>query len=486
MLFLLGTLLVPSARAQSVSAVPAGVRAVTVMVCDQPDGCAEAFQALSDHCAGQGIPLLDFDEVAAAGPGGGDARAALDAALAAADAHPDLAHLQVAREALRDTPLTILPDELFRLWLRLGDARLKAGDTAGVDAGGAAHAFAAAASTSGDQVYNLPPLSAAGLDAYLQAAEQRPAPAVLEISADHEAATVFVDGRPAGVAPVQVEVQPGWHRLSVERPGRRTAWVGEVDASPDRHLVIRAELDRDDAPVSLEAAVIGAIHGAQAPPDVARNLAAWARLQGLARVRFVELSPPKASGRVPEERVHTRDGMWDLHSVWLDVSADRLETQGPGLLTLRQDADPERFTMGVQLGYHRLQQTLPTGADPHDHLDLELVGLVKVAPTVAIDVRLGLWHAAQPYYLYRDWLAHEVVPVSAGLRWAPGHNRLQGGGFYLGAHALAVVPLALGGEAFAGWTWKPTPRWRLGLEAEGGYTDQGPVGGGAVGVGFAG
>src|SRR4051812_17270207 len=114
------------------------------MVCDRPDGCTPAFAAMADHCATLGIPLLDFDAVASAGPGGGDARAKLDAALAAADKHPDVATLEAARKALRATKLTLPPDEPFRMWLRLGAARLAAGD-----APGATEAFAAAASGSG-------------------------------------------------------------------------------------------------------------------------------------------------------------------------------------------------------------------------------------------------------------------------------------------------------------------------------------------------
>ena len=86
-------LLVPLALAQSVSAVPPGARAVTVMVCDTPDGCTAAFNALADKYALLGLPLLDFDAVASAGPAGGDARAALDDAEGAALNSPDRAHL---------------------------------------------------------------------------------------------------------------------------------------------------------------------------------------------------------------------------------------------------------------------------------------------------------------------------------------------------------------------------------------------------------
>lgn len=469
-------LLGAAALAQSVASVPPGAKAITVMVCDQPDGCVAPFQAMADHCAALGVPLLDFDDVASAGPGGGDARADLDLALAAALQKPDLAHLEAARGAMLRTPLTLPADEPFLLWLRLGAARHDEGDLQGAD-----RAFAAAASTSGARVYDLPRLSPGALDRYLELASRRGEGARLLVSADHPGATVFIDGRTVGAAPVEVELAAGWHRVSVERAGRRTAWVGEVDAPAGRTLAVAAELVADDATAALEAAVIGVIAGAAAAPDLSHRLAGWARDQGLSTVRFVRLREPGAAGRVPEERVAAEGGLWDVDAAWLDVGSARFAPRGPGPATLRTAADPDRFTLGMQLGYVRIQSSLPVGPDPHDHVALEAVGLVKLGPTLALDVRAGLWRAAQPWYLYEDWLSHELVPVSAGLRWSPGRT-----GLYGGVQALAIVPLAAGGQLLGGWTWRPTPRWRVGLEARGGYTDQGPMGGAGLAVGFAG
>lgn len=470
------TLLSGPARAQPVTAVPAGATAVTVMVCDQPDGCSAAWQALADHCTALGLPVLDFDDVALAGPAGGDARGALDQALAAAAAHPDLDAWQAARDALRATPLTLPPAEPFSLWLALGAARFDQGDAAGAEA-----AFQAAASGSGARVYDLPELSAGALGAYLEIASRPQGRATLQVQADHPGATVFVDGRLVGPAPAEVEVSQGWHRVTVERAGRRAAWVGEVQAPAGAALAVTAELTEDDAPAALEAAVIGAIAGTAPPPEVGRGLGAWARGQGLTTVRFVQLVEPGAFGRVPEERVQSQAGLWDLRAAWLDAGSGRFRPRGDGPTALRRAADPERFSLGVQAGYSRLQQKLATGPDPHDHVDLQLVGLLRLSPSFSLDARAGLWRAAQPWYLYRDWLSHELFPVSLGPRWSD--PRL---GLYGGVQALAVVPVAVGGQLFAGWTWRPTVRWRVGLEARGGYTDVGPTGGASTFVTFAG
>ena len=473
---LLLRLLVPAAQAQAVTAVPPGARAVTVMVCDQPDGCAEPFRVLSDHCAAQGIPLLDFDAVIEAGPAGGDARAALDEALAAAAQRPDLARLEAARQALRGTPLTLPREEVFSLWIRLGAARLAEGDAAGADL-----AFAAAVSSSGARVWDLPELSPEALDRYLALAGARGPSAHLKVNADHPDATVFIDGQALGAAPQELSLAAGWHRISVERPGRRSAWVGEVQAPAGGRVELQAEIAADDGVAALESAVLGEILGTEAPVEVARRLSSWARTQGLGAVRFVAMRPAGTGAGVPEERLSSGDQAWDLRAAWLDVSARRLHGRGPGPATLRAAADPDRFSLGLQLGYRRLQQQLPSGPDPHDHVDVELVGLALLRPGLALDARVSLWRAAQPYYLYEDWLAHDLVAVSPGLRWMPGRS-----GWYLGGHGLVLIPVALGGEAFSGWTWRPTPRWRLGVEGRGGLTDQGAVFGGGLSAAFSG
>ena len=473
---LISLLLCGPARAQPVASVPAGARAVTVMVCDQPDGCVQAYQALADHCTALGVPLLDFDDVAMAGPAGGDARAALELALAEASTRPSLASLEAARAAMQGTPLTLPPAQPFQIWLTLGAARFELDDAAGADA-----AFLAAAAASGARVYDLPALSPGALDRYLELASRPAGQATLQVVADHPGALVFIDGRLVGPAPVEAPVVAGWHRISVERPGRRAAWVGEVTAPAGQALSIAASVAEDDAPAALEAAVIGVIAGTPAPPDVGQRLGDWARTQGLSTVRFVQLVEPGAFGRVPQERVQAKTGLWDLRATWLHAGSGRFAGQGPGPTALRRAADPERFSLGLQAGYSRLQQRLSTGPDPHDHLDVQLVGLLRFSPTLAVDARAGLWRAAQPWYLYRDWLSHELFPVAAGLRWTD--PRL---GLYGGVQGLAVVPVAVGGQLFAGWTWRPSVRWRLGLEAHGGYTDVGPTGGASTSVTFAG
>lgn len=469
-----------SAWAQALTAVPPGVTAVTVLVCDAGAACAEAERAMAEHCDALGLPLVDFDALVAAGPGGGEARARLDAALAAVAAHPDDGDAwQAAREALPLTPFTLDADVVFRVWLGLGAARLTGADA---DPAGADLAFAAAAASSDARMWDLGDLPPAALDRYLSLASRPASPGTLEVRADHPAAVVLVDGAPVGSAPVTLDVRAGWHRVSVERPGRRTAWVGEVTVPAGRSVQIVADVGDDDTVASVQAAVVGATHGVAPPRDVGSRLATVGREQGLATIRFVRVEPtPKGGGAAPEERVYALNRSWDVFAAWLDVPSGRFLDRGPGPATLRAAADADRFTLGVQLGYARLQGALPTGPDPHDQLSIELVGVVRLRPALALDVRAGLWRAAQPYYLYADWRAHEVVPVAAGVRWAPGRS-----GVYLGAHGLVVIPMAVGGEAFAGWAWRPSPRWRVGIEGRGGYTDQGAVFGGGLTAGFSG
>lgn len=463
-------LLCPDASAQALRAVPPGVSAITVMLCDQPDGCAASYQALADHCAGLGLPLLDFDDLVQAGPGGGDARAALDEALISLAERPEL-----VREAMRATPLTLPPEQPFFAWLHLGIVQHAAGELDAAEA-----SFTNAASTSGGRVHDLPEMPTEALDLYLDVASRDRGRGSLRIEADVRGAAVFVDGRLQGEAPLEVELSAGWHRVSVERTGRRTAWVGEVQLPAGRTLGLLAEVDADDAPATLEAAVQGAIAGRSVPPELARRLADQAHAQGLQRVRFVSLSAPKASGQVPEERIEGKTGLWDVHATWLDVGSARFSALGPGPATLRASADPERFTLGLSLGYTRLQSRLPSGPDPHDHIGVEATGLVALRPGLALDGRVGLWRSAQPYYLYDTWLSRELIPVALGARWT--HKS----GVHLGAQALAVVPIAIGGQLISGWTWRPSTRWRVGIEAKGGYTDEGAVIGGGLGAGFAG
>ena len=323
-------------------------------------------------------------------------------------------------------------------------------------------------------MWDLPALPAAALDRYLAIAEATVDPGrvtVLIGGTPTDATRVFVDGQLAGPAPLTAAVPPGWHRISVERPGRRTAWVGEVQVASGRTATITAPVSADDAPDILEATVMGAIRGVAAPPDVAARLADWGRSQGLAEVRFVALSEPRQSGPAPEERVVGRAGTWDLDAVWLDVSAERFDDSGPGPATLRAAAAPDRFSLGATVGYAYADG----GVDAHDQLDIGLLALARLNPTLSIDARVDLWRAAQPWYLYEGVLTQDVATVAAGVRWAPG-----GGAAWVGGHALLVVPVAVGGQVVAGWAWHPSPRWRVGVEGRGGVTNRGPVAGAGV------
>ncbi len=471
-------LLVAAALAQPVSRVPPGASAVTVMLCPRADGCDAAWRALVAHAAPLSLPVLDFDAVAESGPGGRDRLLAWEAAMAPVrSGEADAAAISDALVRLRELPFTVTNEDLFRLWLAEGANRFPSVE--------ADRALMAAASVSNGRVTDLGPLREDVLARYLDLAAQAKPGSTLAISTDAPG-RVFVDGVPVGEAPVEVRVPPGWHRISVERSGRLTAWVGVVDVPAGRTLDVRASVAPDDGSAALEAAVLGAGRGANAPQAAVEALRGWARDNGLDWVRFVELrgaaSSPDALGPVatlPEERIPDPDPSkpgWEVRAVYLDVAAGRLGPRGPGPAAMVVGGDPDRFRLGVSLGYLRLEELDDTDFVPaHDHVTVELAAQIRVLPTLAIDTRLGLAHSAQPYYLDEDWLDENVYPVSVGARW--GRAR---GGPYVSGGPLVVIPYALGGQVVAGWDLAPATSWRVAPEVRGGFTDKGWLVGGEV------
>ena len=475
------TLLLPLAHAAVLAAVPPDATAVTVLVCRADDGCPTQTRALAAHLAEVGAPLLDFDAVAAAGPGGQEARAAYTAAMGRLTRLQSPAAAAAALDALRAAPLTVPAETLLELQLRVGDGLLGTGDRAGAD-----RALGAAASASNGQVWNLPPIADATLSRYLDLATVALAPATLRVTAAEPDARVFVDGRPAGPAPADVAVRPGWHRVTVERPGRYGAWVAEVAAPEGRTLALEASVP-DNSGADLEAAVEGAIRGVPAPVSVSAGLADWGVSQGLHWVRFVLLTRTRGPGDpVPEEVVPDvtgeGEGSWNVAAVWLDVGAARFVGHGPGPASLREASGRGRFRFGVDVGYTRLQP-LDDRLNPHDHVGVELAALVRLNGWLAVDARVGLLRSAQLYYLREDVIEHDVYSVAAGVRLGAFTGR--SGGPYAGIGALVVVPMAVGVQAVVGWELAPSSRWRLGLEGQGGVIDDGALFGGRVTVGFS-
>lgn len=467
-------LLAAAAFAQPVSRVPPGADAVTVMLCPRADGCAREWRALAAHTTPLGLPLLDFDVVAAAGPAGRDRLLAFEATLApvrAGTAGADV--VSGALAALEDLPFTIAEADLFRLWLAEGAFRYPSVE--------ADRALAAAASVSAGRVTDLGPLRDGVVARYLDLAAKARPTATLRVRADTPG-RVFVDGRPVGEAPVTVAVPAGWHRVSVERTGRLTAWVGAVDAPDGATLDVRAVLAPDDGAAAIEAALVAARKGLPAPTATVESLRAWGQANGLTWVRFVELAPSGAVAAlvdVPEERIPDPDPQqppWDLHAVYLDVPVGRLGPRGPGPAAMVVAGDPDRFRLGVSLGYLRLEELNDTDAIPaHDHVTVELAGQLRLLPALALDVRLGLAHSAQPYYLDEDWLDDNVYPVSVGARL----GRARGGPYVAGG-ALVIVPYALGGQLLAGWDLAPSTAWRIAPELRAGFVDKGWLVGGTI------
>ena len=231
---------------------------------------------------------------------------------------------------------------------------------------------------------------------------------------------------------------------------------------------------------SSDLAVVAARRGNTAPDAVTDELADWGRANGLAWVRFVELRPAGAAdATVPEERIPDIDASkpgWEVHTVYLDVARRRLVEHGPGPAAMVVAGDPDRFRLGVSLGYLRVQELHDTDSIPaHDHVTAEIAAQLRILPILAIDARLGLAHSAQPYYLDEDWLDTNVYPVSVGARI----GRATGGPYAV-VDALVVVPYALGGQVLAGWDLAPSTSWRLAPELRVGMTDKGWLAGGGL------
>lgn len=453
------------ASAQPMEEVPLGARAVSVLLCDEPGGCPAARSAIAAASAEGGAPLLDFDTVAAAGPAGAAASARYAAALEGLeglDRAPAIGALFEAREALRALPFTTDDEEPARILLLLADRRRAAGDLVGADAD-----LRAAAASTGGRATDLPPLSPATLSRYLELAAEGGTPAVVELGADVEDARLFVDGHRVEAGPI--ELRPGWHRLSAERPGRRTAWTAELQAPAGARLSVTAELHGDDGAAALEAAVLGALRGQEPPAAVAETLADWGAANGLRWVRFVHLRPlPSAAEATPGERLEAPDGSaWALSPLWLDVERRRFVHPGPGVAILSEAPGPQRFRLGAGLGYLYLE--------PRHHVVFEVQALYRLRPPLSVELRLGAMRTGQPYYLYPGWVDTHVYPASLGLRAGSAE-----GGPWAGLALLAVVPYATGGLGRAGWDFAPTPWWRIGLEAQGGWSDHGPLLGGSL------
>ena len=450
-LLLLGQL----ALAQQVSAVPAGARTLTVLLCERPDGCPAETAALDLHGRTHGLPFLDFDAVAASGPAGGERRAAWSEAMQQLHGEPSFGELQAMREQLVDLPLTLDAGTPFRLHLLLADRYLEAGLRRQAQV-----ALEAAATGSANRAHGLPPeLRPDTVEAYLAVVDTAQDPAWLQVMAPPEA-RVLVDGLEVGTGDTALAVPSGWHRVTAEAPGHRTAFVQELVV--EGSASVRVRLPEDAAP-ALEAALVGAVRGVTPPDELATELSSWARAQGLSWVRFALLTEPGALG-LPEERV----GGYDLQAAWLDVDAGRLSVTGPGPAAMQVAEHRTRLSLGVGAGWLHL--------GPRDHVSVEVDGQVSLSPTLAVDARLGLLHTAQAYYLYQDWVAEELFSAAVGVRhsWH---------GPYVGAHATAVVPYALGAQVFGGWSFTPTPRTRFGLEARAGWTDGGALLGAGLRVG---
>lgn len=370
---------------------------LTVLVCDDPAGCAEQALALQVHAAHERYEVMGFDDVVADALMGEHALRRWEAAVAELRRSPTPEAQEEARAALEALPFTVSAEELLLV---------------------------------------RPDAASGGT-------------ASLSVTSDRDA-RVFVDGVAAGAAPLAVEVAAGWHRVTVERPGRRTAWVGTFVVSEGQEAHVAADLAMDDAEAAVRMGVIGAMHGQPPADDVTAALSAWAKSQDVEWVRFVALSEggqevPSLDGRGPG---------YAVTAAFLDVSGERFVTEGPAP---RDRAVP--LHAGVGSGYVRLGS--------RDHLLVEGVVTVPMSGRLALDLRAGAARSAEPYLLYDEGQDFLVVPASLGLRYGR-----TDGGLYGGVAALAVVPYAVGASGTVGYELRANRWLRAGLEARGLVTDR--------------
>lgn len=448
-------LAVAVALAQSVSAVPAGARAVTVYVCDRD--CDPGWRALSAWSNTLRLPAMDFEQVAISAR---DTRLdAYDAAMVPIRAGTATTEqVALAVSASEGCPYTLPSDDL----VAIAFAGAAAAPHAMVRSVWLSHAV----TLSDRRAYNLPKLPDDVLTEYLDlVAAPKPAVGRVRVVANVPVASLFVDGRPVAALPAEIELPFGTHRLTVERPGRRTAWVANVAVGGD--LELQADLVGDDSNAALERIVLAAFEDVSPPAAEIATLTQWARDEGLEWVRFVSLADRGNDEIIPDPDP-AKSG-WRLRDVYLDVARGRLVPNGPGTNAMIAAADVERFRVGAMVGYVHLA--------PRDHVTVDFAASYRFSRLVSADVRLGLAHSAQPYYLYEDWIDSSVYPVSVGARI----SKAEGGAF-VGAAALAVIPYALGGELRAGWEFAPSFGMRVTVEARAGVTDQGWLAGAGVGV----
>lgn len=358
---------------------------LTVLVCSDPHGCEDAARAALEAHDDAGLPLVGFDEVAAAGPAGEDALRRWEIARSELAADPE-----AALEALRALPFTVSREDLVAVWAAQPDGE------------------AAVASITGREPREL---------------------YILTVSADVHVATVYVDGVSVGPAPAHVALTPGWHRITVERPGRRTAWVQEVDLHGES--VLTAIVSPDDAAPALQAAISGAMHGVSPPPDVTHALTTWAESREVDTLRFVD----GASVAV------LADGVWSL------------DDPGPGR------ARPTRVHLGVTSGWLRL--------DGRDHIAISAPIDLRLGERLALELTPGVIRSPEPVLLYDDVVSRQLYPVAVGLRLG------DDTGPYASLSGLAIVPWALGGRAAVGWDLDASRRVGLRVESALVVTDRG-------------
>ena len=287
------------------------------------------------------------------------------------------------------------------------------------------------------------------------------------------------------------ELWPGNHRVTATAPGVVRSWTAEVPVLPDRTSEVAPAISNVDEAAWVLAALQDAVATLDAPDDVKDLLVAWCRVHDIDELRLMKVEevvqtlPPAplelsaAPGDRPAaaagEPVDMGDGVPTTYEGEVlqrytargeqhvtRLSRLRLAFFDPD--TRRFSADtavssalapsPERLRLGVHTAWVSMMDRQHLGAD---------VQLVVPMGPVALDARLGVVRADQPYNLYKDWVDRALTHVYVGARWAPSWTVAP----FVGVGTDVYAPAALGGRLTVGGQARFARTWLFEVEADG-------------------
>ena len=109
-------------------------------------------------------------------------------------------------------------------------------------------------------------------------------------------------------------------------------------------------------------------------------------------------------------------------------------------------------------------------------------GLFVPIGTLQAAIRLGVARADEPYAFYPGWVDRQLYVVSVGATWQPAATAAWAVAPRVGAAADVYTPVAFGAHLTLGVEASIARGWAADLELRGGWLDQGPQGGGSLGL----